>query len=255
MSTGIDRDCAAAETYDAFAPAYDAFNHLYEYESWTAALLAAARATGLEGDRLLDVGCGTGLSFLPMLERGWSVTACDISPGMLDVARKKTGDRAELLVADMRSLPALGRFDLVWAVNDAANYLLGEDELEQALRSMATNLDRRGRLLFDLNTELAFQTFFRGTHRREFDGRRFTWRGEPTSAPIAPGEIHEASFEAEGEAVDHVHRQRHFPEAQVLAAIAGAGLQPLAVLGERDGNLDSGLDETRHTKAVFICAW
>jgi len=254
MSAAVDSsDHSAAEAYDAFASAYDAFNHLYEYTSWTASLLSAAQDEGLQGSRLLDVGCGTGLSFLPMLERGWRVIACDISPAMLDIARAKAGGAAELLVADMRTLPVLGRFDLVWAVNDAANYLLSGSELNQAVRSMARNLDANGRLVFDLNTELAFRLFFRGTHRREVEGRSFTWRGQQHSDPVSPGQIHEARFEAEGEGIDHVHRQRHFPEAEVMSVIRGAGLQPLAVLGERDGELERGLDETRHTKAVYIC--
>jgi SAM-dependent methyltransferase len=244
----------ARKTYDAFASAYDAFNYTYEYASWTATLLTAAQELGLEGNRLLDVGCGTGLSFLPMVDCGWRVTACDISPAMLAIASTKVGKSVELLVADMRDLPQLDPCDLVWAVNDAVNYLLSGSELRQALSSMARNLDRDGRLLFDLNTELAFQTFFRGTHRREVDGRRFIWQGQPTSAPVVPGAIHEARFEAEGEAVDHVHRQRHFPEAEVLSAIEDTGLQILAVRGERDGDLDRPLNETRHTKAVYICA-
>lgn len=249
-----DRDLSARDAYEAFASAYDVFNHAYQYEHWTGELLARARDYGLEGNRLLDVGCGTGLSFMPMLERGWRVTACDISPAMLAAAGAKVGDAAELFVADMRDLPALAPFDLVWAVNDAANYLLSARELRQALTSMAGNLDPHGVLLFDLNTELVFGTFFREAHTREVGDRRFTWRGQPSSDPVVPGTVHEAHFEATGEGIDHVHRQRHFPEAEVLAAIADAGLQSLAVLGEQDGNLEHGLDESHHTKAVYICS-
>jgi ubiquinone/menaquinone biosynthesis C-methylase UbiE len=63
------------------------------------AILPIARSHGLSGRRLLDVGCGKGKSFLPMLARGWKVTACDISPSMLEIARAKAGDAVDLSVA------------------------------------------------------------------------------------------------------------------------------------------------------------
>src|SRR5262249_6156918 len=95
---------------------------------------------GLRGKRLLDVGCGTGKSFLPMLKRGWDVTGCDISASMVELARTKVGDAALLSVEDMRELPTLGEFDLVWCLDDAVNYLLSVDELERALSGMRQNL-------------------------------------------------------------------------------------------------------------------
>lgn len=219
-----------------------------------AALLSEAIQHGLEGDRLLDVGCGTGLSFLPMLDRGWKVTACDISPAMIEIARSKVGGDASLLVADMRDLPALGHFDLAWAVNDAANYLMTRAELRQALASMKRNLGARGFLMFDLNTLVTFRTAFCETHVRVVDGRRFVWRGLATREAVAPGSTCEIRLEAEGLPVDHRHRQRHFSEREVLEAIADVGLHCIAVKGETDGVLEQELDEDFHTKAVYLCA-
>jgi SAM-dependent methyltransferase len=247
-------DLSALTAYEAFAASYDAFNHVYQYERWTDRLLAEARARGLEGDRLLDVACGTGMSFVPLLERGWQVTGCDISPAMLEIARTKVGGEAELLVADMRELPALGQFDLIWSLNDSVNYLLSVEELRSALRSMAGNLAPGGVILFDLNTLLTYKTFFSQTFTREFGGDRFVWHGEMTPDSISPGSICEARFEAEGRAADHVHRQRHFPQAEVQASIEWAGLRCRAVLGERDGALEQGVDDSVHTKAVYLCS-
>jgi SAM-dependent methyltransferase len=248
---------SARESYDAFAAAYDDFNHRYQYEAWTGRLLAEAERVGLSGERLLDVGCGTGLSFIPMLERGWEVTACDISPGMLEIAREKVGEAATLLEADMRALPTLGRFDLVWAVNDAVNYLLDEAELEAALSRMRENLAPGGIVLFDLNTLGTYRSFFSEEEVVEVGGRRFRWRGQMTAEQVQPGSISEARFEEEGapESV-HVHHQRHFTEAEVLAAIEAAGLRCLGVLGlsEPSGLLSPGLDDLEHAKAVYLCS-
>jgi len=243
----------ARQTYDAFAASYDEFNHAYMHERWTARLLERAVATGLRGDRLLDVGCGTGLSFTPMIERGWKVTACDISPAMLDRAREKVGDAVALSVADMRELPLLGEFDLIWAVNDAMNYLLSEADFEAALVGMRKNLAPQGRVLFDVNTLTAYRRFWSGEHVIEHEERRFVWSGGDAEQ-VAPGSFYEAHFESDERPEDtHVHRQRHFSPDEVRGAIESAGLRCVDLAGEREGDLYDELDEDFHTKAVYVC--
>lgn len=247
----------ARETYEAMAPVYDEYVHAYDYryESWTAALLAKAEEEGLKGNRLLDVGCGTALSFIPMLERGWEVTACDISPKMLEIARKKVGDRAELLVADMRELPELGEFDLVWALNEPINYLLSEEELEAAWAGMRRNLAPQGIVIVDAVTLVLERSFATDESVVEGNGRRFIWRGGAKSPEdVLPGSINTTSFEVEGEAgYANVHRIQHFTEAQMLTAIEAAGLRSIGVFGEKDGELYPALDEEEHTQAAYFC--
>jgi len=251
MATKQDEDRSALAAYEGFAKTYDAFTHgVYQYERWTGRLLGQAERCGLEGNRLLDVACGTGLSFLPMLERGWQVTGCDLSPAMIEVARAKVGDEVELHVADMRDLPLLGEFDLVWSLNDSLNYLLSVEEMRSALRSMAPNLAPSGVLLFDLNTLLTFEGFLR-SETRTTGGKRFLWEGQ-SGEPGTPSAIYEARLSVDGEGAEHIHRQRHFTEAEVLAAIEDAGLRCLSVLGERAGNLEEGLDESVHTTAAYL---
>ncbi|HET8955142.1 MAG TPA: class I SAM-dependent methyltransferase [Solirubrobacterales bacterium] len=253
MRAPVDGDLAKA-AYDAFASVYDDFSHGYMYERWTRRLLEKAEEAGLAGNRLLDVACGTGLSFLSMMDRGFSVTACDISESMLEVALSKVEDGAELLVADMRALPDLGEFDLIWSLNDSLNYLLSPEELEQTLEGFARNLAAGGIALFDVNTPVTYRTFFSSEIAVERGDRRMVWRGQSVPAEVRPGSFHEARFEVKGEAgCDHVHRQRHFPRAEVVAAIEAAGLRCVAVYGELDGALSTPLDEEAHSKAVYLC--
>jgi SAM-dependent methyltransferase len=244
----------AQVAYDAFAASYDDFNHRYMYERWTGRLLERAKAAGLEGDRLLDVGCGTGLSFVALLAQGWKVTGCDISSLMIDQARAKVGGAAALHVADMRGLPRFGEFDLVWAVNDAINYLHEVAELRAALVGMRRNLAPGGIVVFDVNTLAAYRSFFAEEVVVERGGRRLVWTGSASAGKAPPGSIFEARFDGEGTGVEaHTHRQRHFPEAEVLGAIDTAGLACEEVSGELEGELSSPLEEDRHTKAVYVC--
>ena len=254
------REDSALETFQAMAPVYDDFTAHYDYEGWLADLLKILEPHGLSGRRLLDVACGTGKSFLPMLPRGWQVTGCDISPAMVALAQEKASDSVALSVADMRELPKLGEFDLVWALDDAINYLLSVEELEDALRGMRSNLADTGLILFDVNELLVYRTFYAETSVLEQNGKRFTWRGL-TSPEVPAGSLCESRLEAQGEegtpmaerAEASVHRQRHFSQAEILAAFGQAGMECLDVYGHGlDGVPAQPLDTERHTKAIYI---
>lgn len=71
------------------------------------------------GAEILDVAGGTGRITLPLAKMGYSVTLCDISSKMLDVARRKmvregVSDRVRTLECDIRNLPLPDeRFDFV----------------------------------------------------------------------------------------------------------------------------------------------
>jgi SAM-dependent methyltransferase len=251
---------SALRAFEAMAPVYDDFTAHYDYEGWLADLLKILERCGLRGRRLLDVACGTGKSFLPMLPRGWQVTGCDIAPAMIALAEAKVGDSVELSVADMRALPRLGEFDLIWALDDAVNYLLGTEELDRALGGMRDNLAGDGLLLFDVNELLVYRTFYAETSVVE-QGKRFVWRGlTPADAP--PGSLCESRLEVQSDAHDmaradqgqaSVHRQRHFPEAEILAALERAGMECLDVYGHGlDGIPRQPLDIESHTKAIYI---
>lgn len=256
---GEERSRWAEIAYEAIAPVYDDFTAHHDYDLWLGELLPKLERHGVSGRRLLDVGCGTGKSFIPMLEQGWEVTACDISASMVEIARGKVGERAELHVADMRELPVFGEFDVVFCLDDAANYLLGREELEQALEGMRRNLGPGGLLMFDANTLETYQTFFAEEAVVERNGWRMVWRGMST-ADAEPGCTAEASFEVEplnptaGPAIPPgLHRQHHFPEAEVLEAIERAGLECLDVYGHHhDAIPHQPLDEVKHSKAIYI---
>lgn len=217
-------DRHAEVAYEAIAPVYDEFTAHHDYEAWLDTLLSLARSHGLHGDTALDVACGSGKSFLPLLARGWQVTGTDISASMLGLAREKVGDRVRIELADMRELPVFGSFNLVFCLDDAVNYLHTQGELELALRGMAANLAADGILMFDSNTLTTYSGFFAERFEVEAKGMRMIWDGL-AGENIAPGEICEARFsvellEGEGPTIEpELHRQRHHPEPEVLAAI------------------------------------
>src|SRR3954454_6629006 len=81
--------CDTRAAYDALAAVYDDLTAHHDHERWLTLLLDLAGDHGLAGRRVLDVGCGTGKSFMPLVRRGFDVTACDISPRMAARARRR----------------------------------------------------------------------------------------------------------------------------------------------------------------------
>jgi ubiquinone/menaquinone biosynthesis C-methylase UbiE len=247
----------AAASYAAFAPFYDRFTAHHEYDAWTAHLEAAAVEHGLTGKRHLDVACGTGKSFLPFLERGYLVTACDISAEMLVEARAKAPE-ATIEQWDMRELPVLGSFDLVTCLDDSLNYLLEPGEFEEALVGLARNLAPDGVCLFDLNTLSAYRTDFAEDEAVVVDDVVFLWRGE-TDPELEPDSLAEARIEIFEPTGDDIYRrtvsrhpQRHHSPATVMAALESAGLRCAGAYAQAlDGSLGPGGEREPTHKTVY----
>jgi SAM-dependent methyltransferase len=246
-------------TYDALAPYYDRFTAAHDYERWTAELEALARRHGARGRRLLDLACGTGKSFAPFLARGYTVTACDISRGMLRVAATRAGAGVRLLHRDIRRLDRLGSFDLVCCLDDGLNYLLEPGELERTFAGVRENLAPHGVLLFDLNTLWCYRTFFASCAVIENPALVLAWSGRADDS-FGPGDVAEASLTAFAASaggawrrVETVHRQRHHRRAVVEDALRSAGLTVLGVFGQDvPGRIQGELDEEAHSKAIYL---
>ena len=254
----VEERTPAAEAYDAMAPFYDRFTAHHDYELWVGGLLRLAYGHGLTGLRALDAGCGTGKSFMPLLARGFEVTACDQSPAMLEVAAAKAGAGVALRCADLRALETLGEFDLITCLDDVANYLTEPDELTSALRGLARNLRPGGVLVFDANTLATYRSFFGETFAVEAPGLVMLWRGYADDG-FEPSGLARASLdvfsERDGEWTRSTsgHEQRHHSVETVRDCIADAGLRLLAVYGQDPAvNFDTTLDELRHSKAIYL---
>ena len=212
MTVGAD---PIAVGYDALAPAYDTLTEGYDYDRWLAEIERLARAHGMCGRRVLDVACGTGKSFLPLLRAGYAVTGCDISRAMLDRAAAKAPG-VPLHQADMRALPVFGEHDLVTCLDDALNHLLTTEELTGALRGIRANLAPGGIAVWDLNTLAAY-----GESHMIATGEPFVVR-HGKAGPPEPGMrvevvVHVFRERAEGcwQRSESRHEQRHWPVVEI----------------------------------------
>lgn len=256
MRTSYEQDHPRTkEAYDLLSTHYDELTEHHLYEEWFERLIPALEKEGLTGDRLLDLGCGTGKSTLPLLERGWHATAVDLSEGMLRQLERKAGDRVEILEADIADLTVLGEFDLVLSLGEAMNYCAAEGGFHGALDGVARNLAPTGLALFDLNTLHSYDTFFAETDVKPARGVTTTWTGQ-VRGKAKTGDLATAIMEftsGDGQRRSTVHRQRHISELDAISAMNTAGLECVAVYGhDHSGVLEQPLDQSLHNKGIFI---
>jgi demethylmenaquinone methyltransferase/2-methoxy-6-polyprenyl-1,4-benzoquinol methylase len=101
----------ARELFAALGPTYDrvgAALSLGQDPRWRRFLVSRLP----RGGHVLDVATGTGLVAAELRRQGFEVTGVDQSPEMLAVARRRFGDRVELINASAQDLPLdSGSFD------------------------------------------------------------------------------------------------------------------------------------------------
>ena len=138
--------------YDNMASRYDRL-----FLDWQASTREQAdildgvfKANGFGGDaRVLDCACGIGTQAIGLAELGYSVTASDISAGVLAEARRRAKDRGvgiDFRRADFRALAEAfpESFDIVIAMDNALPHMLTAEDLAAAVRSMIGRLGPGG---------------------------------------------------------------------------------------------------------------
>jgi magnesium-protoporphyrin O-methyltransferase len=97
--------------------------------------------TDLTGTRILDAGCGTGALAFEMAARGADVIGVDISPQLVDIARKRTPSdlhhKCTFRAGDMLN-EKLGTFDHVVAMDSMIYYTA--DDIARILEGLAPRL-------------------------------------------------------------------------------------------------------------------
>jgi magnesium-protoporphyrin O-methyltransferase len=99
----------------------------------------------LRGCRVLDAGCGTGMLTQAAAERGADVTAVDLSPQLIEIARERTstaGTEGSITfqVGDMLDPAAEGSYDYVACMDSLIHY--GLADILGVLRVLAASARR-----------------------------------------------------------------------------------------------------------------
>lgn len=147
-TTPVEPDTADAPgraDYDDFAAAYARQNDQGLFNAWYERPEMLRLAADVQGQRVLDAGCGHGPLFDALRARGATVSGFDLSPAMVALARERLGVDADVRVADLGApLPYPDdEFDVV-VISLALHYV---EDWAPTLREFRRVLRPGGRLL------------------------------------------------------------------------------------------------------------
>ena len=103
--------------------------------------------------RMLDLPCGQGRHSIELARRGYEVTGVDLSPFMLDVARKRAteaGVQVRWLEGDMRRPIGGESFDVILNLFTSFGYFADPADDQRVLAAGAAMLEPGGRLLLEV---------------------------------------------------------------------------------------------------------
>ncbi len=148
MPSSENDPAAPVADYDSFAAVYAAENEKSLFNAYYNRPEMIRLAGDVGGLRVLDAGCGSGPLMADLGARGAVASGFDLSAAMLDLARERLGEDADLRVADLGApLPYPGdEFDVVVA-SLALHYV---QDWASALAELRRTLKPGGRLIVSI---------------------------------------------------------------------------------------------------------
>lgn len=241
------------DAYTSFASVYDLFMDNVPYEEWCAFLCKILAQHGITDGPVLDLGCGTGKMTRLMSEQGYDMTGIDNAAEMLQIAAMEPGEVPILyLLQDMQDLELDGCVRAVYSVCDCVNYVLDEEELQQAFSRVHEYLEEDGVFIFDVNTSYKYTKLLaENTFAESRDEGSFIWDNYYDEEERI-NEYDLTLFIPEGDELyrryTETHYQRNYETETLLKLLRNAGFIDICVY---DDYTDAPLCETSE-RAVFV---
>ncbi len=103
------------------------------------------------GGKVLELGCGTGRVTIPLAKSGVKIVGLDVVPGMVELAKQKSGELPiEWVVADVRTFHLEQKFRLIFESGSVFHHMLTLQDQEAYLARVREHLEDDGRLVLSL---------------------------------------------------------------------------------------------------------
>jgi SAM-dependent methyltransferase len=139
-----------SDVFDAYAAYYDLLYRDKDYPAEARYVQSLLRRHGVSDGDILELGCGTGKHAEQLAQLGYSVHGIDLSPSMVDIARRRTtSDRTRFDVGDARSARLNKKFDAAISLFHVASYQTTNEDLAGMLATASAHLKTGGVFVFD----------------------------------------------------------------------------------------------------------
>lgn len=144
------------DIYTSLAPLYDTLMEDVDYESWADFIDEIIQTHHFNPINILELACGTGALALSLAElECYTITATDLSPAMIEIAKKKSEDfelNVDFFPMNFLDITISKSFDSIYTVFDSVNYLKEPSEIKTFLTNTHRILNDGGLLIFDFST-------------------------------------------------------------------------------------------------------
>ena len=197
--------------YKEFAKYYDNFYKNKNYHKETEFLKSFIN----QDDKIIDIGCGTGLHASLLQQNGFQVDGLDLNKEMLDIA--KTRVYSNLYLQDVLDISLNQKYDIIISMFAVLNHLKDTQELEKALMNLKNILTDGGKIIIDLHNPQSS-----GSKTDSYDNmtRTMKWHYDKKTK-IEDSKI---IFEIEGKKYIDSHIFRIFTIDEVKQCCANVGL-------------------------------
>ncbi len=169
-------------SYEALAGAYDALTYDIPYEKMLSFWEEILCRAGVTPASVLDLACGTGSLTRLLCQRGYEVTASDLSQEMLTEAMDKVADldknRPQFICQSMQDLTLPYKVDWVVSCLDSINYLTDPADCRETFQRVYTCLNHGGMFTFDVNSREKLQALDGQVWLDETEDTYCVWRTE-----------------------------------------------------------------------------
>lgn len=131
--------------YKEFAKYYDKFYQNKNYKKETEFLKNFINAN----DKILDVGCGTGIHAVLLTDNGFEVDGLDLNKEMLEIA--KTRLKTNLYWQNILEIDISKKYNMIISMFAVFNHLKDTDELMRGLMNLKQLLHDGGKIIIDLH--------------------------------------------------------------------------------------------------------
>jgi len=141
------------DVFDAYANYYDLLYRDKDYPGEAEHVDSLIHTHNPSAEKILELGCGTGLHAIQLAKRGYQVHGVDFSPAMISKARNQVPSGLAAQVSyeegDVRHIRLGRKFDAVISLFHVASYQTSHNDISAMIQTATEHLASCGIFIFD----------------------------------------------------------------------------------------------------------